>query len=194
MPFVNLTPMEAYYSTIEPLERYALLEALDAEGKEENASRRLLWEKRYPEEKGQRPDKYMQLWMLLEFNKSTGNRFLGARSARKEIRKSLEALEFDTLSRDEKTRELLYQECCQLVRAYIALCREDRTYNSVIMGIVPMKKEQARKKLKTDLYETAVALPKLLKMEEDLSLITQAAAAVYEETFPDEGSLVTEQY
>ena len=52
-----------------------------------------------------------------------------------------------------------------------------------------MNSEQAKEKLKADIYHTAVELPKTLKMEEELGMVTRAAREMYELHFPGEGSL-----
>ena len=69
------------------------------------------------------------------------------------------------------------------------LCATDKSYNTIICGIVTMSQESAKAKLQKDIYETAVRLPKELKMEEELGLITRAAREIYEVQFPGEGGL-----
>ena len=58
-----------------------------------------------------------------------------------------------------------------------------------MFGILKMSSEQAKDKLKADIYHTAVELPQTLKLEEELGMITRAAREMYELHFPGEGSL-----
>ena len=76
-----------------------------------------------------------------------------------------------------------------MVKLYIDLCKTDRSYNSMLAGIITIKKEDVIAKIKKDIYETAVRLPKDLGMEEELSLLTNAAREIYELYFPGEGGM-----
>ena len=85
--------------------------------------------------------------------------------------------------------ELLYRECCHMVKTYMELSESDKAYNSTLFGIMKMSSERAKDKLKADIYDTAVVLPQTLKMEEELGIVTRAAREMYELHFPGEGSL-----
>ena len=76
-----------------------------------------------------------------------------------------------------------------MVKMYMELCETDRSYNSTFCGIVHISKERAREKLKADIIQTAVELPKSIKMEEELGIITRAAREMYEVHFPGEGGI-----
>ena len=82
-----------------------------------------------------------------------------------------------------------YRECCHRVKTYMELSESDKAYNSTLFGILKMSSEQAKDKLKADIYHTAVELPQTLKLEEELGMITRAAREMYELHFPGEGSL-----
>lgn len=186
----------AYYREHDPIKRKNLLEKSIQEGEDpqENAIRKELWELRYSEkaESGQdaRADAFLGLWMTLEFNRDAAKRFFGSKSARKEINKYLTKLKFEEIrGKGELYEELLYRECCHLAKMYMELCETDRTYNSTLCGIMPIKGERAKQKIKLDIYETAVALPPVLKMERELELITKAAKEMYALHFPDEGPI-----
>lgn len=185
-----------YYREADPMKRKALLEqSIEAgEEPEANAIRKELWDLRYegPSELGPktRADGYLGLWMLMEFNRDAGKRIFGGKSARKEIVKSLSKLKFKEIR--EKSvlhEELLYRECCHLVKLYMELSEKDKSYNSVLCGILTMNSEKAKKKLQHDIYETAILLPPSIGMEEELELITKAAREMYEVHFPGEGGI-----
>ncbi len=184
----------AYYREGDALKRKALLEQSIAAGEEPevNSIRKELWEIRYSEtaDQNSRADGYLKLWMALEFNRDAGKRWFGQKSARKEIVKNLDLLKFQEIkARSELHKELLYRECCHLVNLYMNLCAQDKTYNSMICGIMTMNSDSSKAKLKRDIYETAVVLPRELKMEEELGIITEAAREAYREHFPDESRL-----
>lgn len=185
----------AYYRESDPMKRRALLDQAAAEGENtrENEIRREIWEARYHEqgENGGPADGFLKFWMAMEFNRNSGNKwFTGTKGARREITKELNAVKFHEIrEKSSLHEELLYRECCHLVKLYMDLCATDKSYNTIICGIVTMSQESARAKLQKDIYETAVRLPKELKMEEELGLITRAAREIYEVQFPGEGGL-----
>jgi hypothetical protein len=186
----------AYYREQDPMKRRQLLETSIQEGEEpeQNAIRRELWEIRYKEnsevEPGSKADGFLGLWMSMEFNQDAAGRLFGAKSARRELTKQLEKLEFARFQTgDELHQELLYRECCHMVKTYMELCETDKSYNTTLFGILSVSKDKAKEKLKTDVYKTAVALPGAIHMEQELGIITRAAKEMYELHFPGEGSL-----
>ena len=191
--------MEKYYREHEPMIRKKLLmEAIESgEDKEATEIRRELWELRYqdPSELGEdtRADGFLALWMTMEFNRNSGSRFFGWKTAQKEISKVLNKLKFTEIQEKSALhKELLYQECIHLVRTYLMLCETDKSYNSTLFGIVTISSDAKKKKIRRDICETAIELPVNAKMEKELQLITQAAVEVYQEVFPDEDPLVSE--
>lgn len=185
--------IEKYYQELDPMKRLALLEQSIQEGEEPeaNAVRKEIWEIRYQDKSEASPntraDGYLALWMAMEFNKNNGGKLWGAKSARKEITKHLEKMRFRELRAKGPLYELLlYRECCHMVKSYMELCESDRNYNTTLCGIVNIGKERGRKKLQADVYQTAVALPEALMMEEELGIITRAAREMYRVQFEEE--------
>ena len=185
----------ANYREADPMKRKQLLDQSEAAGEEPEANkiRREIWEARYHEkgENGSLADGFLKLWMAMEFNRNSGNRwFTGSRGARKEIGKELAAVKFHEIRQKSGLHEqLLYRECCHLVDLYMNLCSHDKSYNTIICGIITNSKDSAKAKLQKDIYETAVRLPGELNMQEELGLITKAAREIYEIQFPGEGGL-----
>lgn len=189
------TPVIAqYYRESDPLKRKELLDQAIASGedKEANEIRQEIWNARYgiKGEQGNPADGFLRLWMLLEFNRNASKKWFGVKNAVKDIRKELNTINFQELrSKGDLYEELMYRECQHLISLYIELCEKDKTYNSVLLGMMTMKKENATAKLKRDLYETAVCVPRDLGIEEELDLITRAARELYELQFPGEGGM-----
>lgn len=185
-----------YYREHDPMKRKMFLDQSIAAGEDEeaNAVRKELWELRYggPSELGPdtRADGYLALWMAMEYSKDTASKFFGVKRARKEIEKNLDRLKFKELQeKSELHRELLYRECCHMVKTYMELCEKDKTYNTTLFGIVPINEKNAKSKLQGDIYHTAVRLPEEINMQQELEIITRAAREAYEDHFPGEGGL-----
>lgn len=182
-----------YYREIDPKKRKALLEQSIAAGEdpEDNAIRKELWELRYknPSDavKGGLADGYLALWMSMEFNKDADRKLFGYKGARKDIGAHLQRLKFKEFQeKGGKYEELLYRECCHMVTTYMGLCATDKSYNTMLCGLVSIGEEKAKEKLKADIYQTAVALPPSIKMEEELAIVTKAAREMYALQFQDE--------
>ena len=185
-----------YYREADPAKRLALLNMSIEAGEEPelNKIRRELWDIRYQDKSelggDTRADGLIALWMLMAFNRASAKRFMGVRGGRKEILKQLDKMKFQEIRAKGKDYEdMLYRECCHMVKTYMELSESDKAYNSTLFGILKMSSEQAKDKLKADIYHTAVELPQTLKLEEELGMITRAAREMYELHFPGEGSL-----
>lgn len=185
-----------YYREQDPMKRLELLnQSIEAgEEPEANAIRKELWEGRYKDSpqtgKDMKADGYLALWMAMEFNRKAGSGLFGSKGARKEINKKLDELKFQEIrQKGALWEELLYRECRHMVNLYIELCGTDKSYNTTFCGIISISKDKAKKKLQKDIYETAIALPEDIQMQEELGMITRAAREMYEFHFPGEGGL-----
>lgn len=184
-----------YYREKEPMERLKLLEQSIAaeEDPEGNKIRKELWEIRYSDKSevgDTRADGYLGLWMTMEFNRNSGSRFFGTRSAKKEIGKYLTKLKFQEIQeKGGLYQELLYRECCHMVLVYMDLCQTDKSYNTTLCGLIHIKEDSAKSKLQRDIKETAVDLPGALGMEAELGIITRAAREIYRQYYPNEGNI-----
>ena len=184
-----------YYREKEPMERLKLLEQSIAaeEDPEGNKIRKELWEIRYSDksEAGDtRADGYLGLWMTMEFNRNSGSRFFGTRSAKKEIGKYLTKLKFQEIQeKGGLYQERRYRECCHMVLVYMDLCQTDKSYNTTLCGLIHIKEDSAKSKLQRDIRETAVDLPGTLGMESELGIITRAAREIYRQYYPNEGNI-----
>ena len=185
-----------YYKEHDPMKRKMFLDQSIAAGEDEeaNAVRKEIWEIRYggPSELGPdtRADGYLALWMAMEYSKDAAGRMFGGKRARKEVEKNLARMKFKELQeKSELHRELLYRECCHMVKTYMELCEKDKTYNTNLCGIVHISEKSAKNKLQNDIYTTAVAFPEEINMQQELEIITKAAREAYEDHFPGEGGL-----
>ncbi|MBR2259609.1 MAG: hypothetical protein IJ899_20195 [Blautia sp.] len=184
-----------YYRETDPRKRWAILqESIKAEEEpERNKIRQDLYAVRYKRaseaDKAVPADGYLGLWMLLEYNTSSGGLFgFGSRHADKQIRKKLKELEF---SRFEElggdSAELFYREVCHMVRVYMILCQSDHNYNSTIFGMMKMSDDHSANKLRNDIKDVAHKVSTLASSEKELAVVLRAVTEVYEEFFPGEG-------
>ena len=189
------TPIIAqYYRETEPKKRKELLNQAIASGEDQEANeiRREIYEARYKNttNDGGIADGYLKFWMALEFNRNAGHKIFGPGRAQKEILRELDDVKFREIrNKSALHEELLYKECKQLVKFYMDLCEKDKNYNSVLCGLVTIKKDSAVAKLKREIYETTIRLPQELGLEKELDLVSKAAREVYELQFPDEGGM-----
>ena len=97
------------------------------------------------------------------------------------------ALEFGEMLKKRTGLEvIMWDERKHLVKFYMTLCAQDKNYNSILCGLITIKKESSEAKMKRDIYETAIRLPKDLNLEEELALVTKAAHEVYGQEYPAE--------
>ena len=192
------TPLlKKYYHEIEPLKRLKYLEKSIAEGEEPeaNAVRKELWEVRYSEKsqsgvKGDRADGFFRLWMELEFCKGQTKKIFSFGTPTRHLKKILKQLKFAEMQEKSPLhKELMYRECCHLVNSYMELCEKDKTYKSMLCGLLTIKEDDAREKLMNDIHYIGNILPQELKMEEELELIWKAAKEVYQIRFSEEEEL-----
>lgn len=186
----------AFYREADANQRKALLEqSIEAgEDQEANEVRKELWNIRYQEKADHgdnaRADGFLALWMVLEFNRGSGNRLFGTRGIKKELRRHLDKMKQQELrEKGPLYEEILYREWCHAANLYMELAKTDKNYNSVLFGIMSMDKDKAKDKLRRDVWETAVQLPQQLEMEQEFEILTRAAKDMYEVHFPGEGGL-----
>ena len=171
------TPIIAqYYRETEPKKRKQLLDQAIASGEDQEANeiRREIYEARYKNTTN-------------DGGIAAGHKIFGPGKAQKEILKELDDVKFREIrAKSPLHEELLYRECKHLVKFYMTLCAQDKNYNSILCGLITIKKESSEAKMKRDIYETAIRLPKDLNLEEELALVTKAAHEVYGQEYPEE--------
>ncbi len=126
----------------------------------------------------------------MEFNKDSGKRFMGVRGGRKEIMKQLNKMKFQEIcAKGKDYEELLYRECCHMVKTYMELSESDKAYNSTLFGIMKMSSERAKDKLKADIYDTARGASADIEDGRRAWNRHPRRREMYELHFPGEGSL-----
>ena len=86
--------------------------------------------------------------------------------------------------------EDLYQELCNMTRLYLKLCKDDKTYSSIILGLGRMKDASLVQKMARDVFTLAYEIPRQTGLEEDFRLFTKAATDTFFEVYPDDKGLL----
>ncbi len=178
---------DAYYQEREPEVRRAMLEEAERLNltPEDNAIRRQIFERRYPNLKkndAQMYDSFLKVWMEFRFAVENGGFF--QRKLQKNAQKVLEETGY-LLMTTEQEKRMLYQEIRHLGLLYISLCQEDAGYNSVIMGFGHLSDEKLTRKITAEFKSVAIEAPKKLGMTEELSIWTEALTDTIREIFPN---------
>ena len=133
----------------------AIRQELDPEN---DSARQQILKNRYgkKEKNGMMPDRYMQLVLDCVFAANQNRN--SARNA-KRMKKTLEDLGMTAAAEGGKAlRDALEEEIRHAIRLYVAICRQDRHYSSIIFGLGHMSEEALTAKIKSDIDKIAHGL------------------------------------
>ncbi|HUM82322.1 MAG TPA: hypothetical protein PLN48_00895 [Lachnospiraceae bacterium] len=188
---------DSYYNEREAKKRREMLDLALEKGlsPEEDKIRKELFHFRYPEyEKNQgsyTKDAYLASWMVF---RSIGNSLNGFFSFKKknikEVQSELEKMGFAAMEEyGKKGKDFLYLELRHMTTLYFYLCREDKQYGNIILGIGTMGDESLASKAAAEAYEVGFYVPKKLGLEKECLLWSRAVSEGYSIVFPDSGAL-----
>lgn len=184
-----------YSRELDKKKRKEILDAaIEAEGMTPEAEvRSKLWEARY----GQRPkettevDHYIRGWMTMHYLKHASKGMFRKKAASKEKAQIMDDWQVEmALGYGEVGEEALYQELCNMTRLYLKLCKDDKTYSSIILGLGRMKEASLVQKMARDVFTLAYEIPRQTGLEEDFRLFTKAATDTFFEVYPDDKGLL----
>lgn len=178
-----------YYHELLAAKRQKLLEqAIATEGlSPENELRKKLLEARYGKslERGRRVDYFIRGWVTFSMLPGTIS-VRNKKKREKELASVMSDWQFDLANQYGETgKRVLYQEFCNLTLVYIDLCRRDKTYGSVLLGIGRISEDSMVTKIARDIFKVAYEVPKQLEVAEQLRSFTNAATAMVCEKFPE---------
>lgn len=188
-----------YYKEQNPKKRKKILESLlDQNDGEENRMRRELFGLRYggknQRKDGDLADSYIGLWMNMKMLVNSSSGFFGNRSARKELTKAINKLGIRKyMELGGMAKDLLYLEFHHMVTLYITTSMSDRNYSSAFMGMISLKEDQLQGKLIQDVYQVAFVMPRQVNMENEFSVLTQAACDALVDILPDSREILQEK-
>jgi hypothetical protein len=176
-----------YYHELQADKRQKLLdEAIAEEGlSPENELRRKLLDARYGKAlgRGKKVDYFIRGWMTLSMLPS-GSR--NKKRMARDIQSVMDDWKFEMAGQYGETgKRILFQEFCNMVLVYIDLCKKDKTYGAVILGIGRISDESLMMKIARDIYNVAYNIPDEAGISADLKLFTEAATAMVCEAFPE---------
>ena len=130
--------VEQYRCEIEKEDRKEILDkAIAEEGlTEENALRKQYFEWRYEKNKKTEVDRFIRGWMSLAYLDNEIKSMFGKKRIKKAIEDIREDFHMDLAAGyGEMGQRVLYDEFYNTARLYISLCEEDKTYNSILLGL-----------------------------------------------------------
>ncbi len=186
---------ETFYEEIDARTRMHLLDLADEAGltPDENPVRRKILALRYEKADDGKTyaDRFLRVFMELKYVFDSGAHTLFRKSKEKQIRRALETIEYRSYSdADDLTHDLYCNELLHMGRLYINLCRTDKQYGSVILGIGRMKKESLTEKIARDIHTSSIAIPAQYGMTEELKDWSRALQEAFRMMFPASADLL----
>lgn len=183
----------SYMRELDRKKRKAILDqAILEEGlSPENDLRRQLFEARYGLQSGTEVDHFVRGWMsMLYLGNNTRGLFAARRTAREKasIRSDWKMDLAETFGSTGRT--VLYEEFYNLVRLYIDLCRNDRTYSSYLLGLGTMNEGSLAAKIARDIRQTAFVTATEIGENSEFSGLTEAAEEAFADVYPDDVHLL----
>ncbi|MCQ2499870.1 MAG: hypothetical protein MJ117_00825 [Lachnospiraceae bacterium] len=184
-----VTWLDKYYHETEQEDREEILEeGIKEEGlTKENELRQKLWDLRYKPTKKERGkiDHYFQGILTLEALGRKQKSFWNTRFIKNEI-ETLKKVWGIELAEEygEMGQAILKEEMKHLARTYIGICRDDKNFSGMIMGIGKMSKEKLTRKIADQVYQLAVEIPKMHHLEDMVQPFSTALIDVYFEMYP----------
>ena len=186
---------DCYYKERSAVVRKQLLDEADARGltPEDNAFRRELYEIRYlPKrtEDGEPLDSYIKAIFDLRFMAEETEGIFRKLKPEKldKVMNNLGFLKADTQAR----KNLLFMEIYHLGMLYSSLCAEDKTFNSMLLGVGRISEDKQAKKIANEYYRVAYKALDNFGGTEKYALFRQAMVKAYTDMFPDYEELFDE--
>ena len=188
--------VEQYRCEIEKEDRKEILDkAIAEEGlTEENALRKQYFEWRYEKNKKTEVDRFIRGWMSLAYLDNEIKSMFGKKRIKKAIEDIREDFHMDLAAGyGEMGQRVLYDEFYNTARLYISLCEEDKTYNSILLGLGRMKPAKLVAKIAADLYHVSCEIPKEIGMDEELKLFREALTEAFCDTHRKQKNLLLDR-
>ena len=190
--------IEQYRREPEKEDRLEILEkAIAEEGlTEENALRRQFFEARYEENKAKKLkiDHFIRAWMSLAYLDNESKSFFGTKRIEKEITKIRSDFLLDLAKEHGETgQKVLYDEFYNTARLYMSLCEDDKSYNSILLGLGRMKPAKLVAKIAADLYHVSYEIPKTVGMEEELKPFREALTEAFCDAYSKQKHLMLDR-
>lgn len=169
--------LDGYLNTYDIETRLKYLQKGLSESKDEKTLfRKSIFISRYCNKKGELTggDTFLAAWLELKAQlRVIKQPLIGKKLAARNIERTAQELHLtDDLTDWQK--EILQEECSHMVKRYVILCQNDRSYNSRFMGFMAMADDSLRQKLIDDIKAVAFDVPQLADMDKVYAPIQQA--------------------
>ena len=174
-----------YYKETDAKKRRTLLSQAMEQGLEpqENKIRMDLWERRYGRKEG--VDEFLASWINLIYFANVVKKDRISIWHKKEKDQIMRSLCVDMLEEgDEKVKELLYLEICHMLDFYMDICKTDKKYSGLILGLGSMSKDRVREKIALEFYHVCYHVPSAFTQLESFQILRRSALDAYSAKFP----------
>ncbi len=188
--------VEQYRREPEKEDRKEILDkAIAEEGlTEENALRLQFFEARYEENKKVKIDHFIRGWMSLAYVENESNSFFGKNRVKKEIAKIRSDFLLDLAKEHgEMGQRVLYDEFYNTARLYISLCQDDKSYNSILLGLGRMKPAKLIAKIAADLHHVSYEIPEKVGLQEELKPFREALTEAFCDAYNKQKNLLLDR-
>ncbi|MEE8836240.1 MAG: DUF6553 family protein [Eubacteriales bacterium] len=185
-----------YMYELDRKKRKELLDrAIELEGETpENELRRKLYDARYDEIDGQNVDYFIRGWMGLFYLKGTTPNVFTKRKISKTRREIFSDWKMQLMEEyGDVGRDVMYEEFFNTTKLYIDLCKRDKGYNSVLLGLGKIKEDTLTGKIANDIFDIAWQVPRDTGMAEELEVFTRAATDAFCSEFDSDRDLLMNQ-
>lgn len=192
MPQTRAAWPDCYYEEFDPDKRLRLLKEALAAGEgnaAENELRRRLWALRYTRTRRGAPpaDRYIALWLALNYWRKSGLVPRQARNANRELRAFAGALQPEGPA--ELVTELVHRELVHAVRLYLNSCVQG-SYSTVVLGMMRMNRPQLIEKAAREVAEVTRVVPRWAGLASEFAPLAPAAREAFSRVFPDGDDLL----
>ena len=160
--------LDGYLNTYDIETRLKYLQKGLSESKDEKTLfRKSIFISRYCNKKGELTggDTFLAAWLELKAQlRVIKQPLIGKKLAARNIERTAEELLL-TKPMEDWQKEILQDEYLHMVKYYVLLCQNDRSYNSRFMGFMAMADDSLRQKLIDDIKAVAFDVPPLAGMD-----------------------------
>lgn len=176
---------DSYYREIDPKTRLALLDEADKANltPEDNEVRRRLHRMRYSGKNFEK-DLFLKAWLDIQYFAEASDGFIFRRKNPDRFRKIMNSIGVCNLE-DKHYNGLIYEELVHLAMLYITLCEQDRSFNSLMLGLGHLSETSLRKKIRMHIARVAIEIPESYGVADEYIVWRQALTAAFDSACPD---------
>lgn len=180
--------IQYYKETDRSVREQLLQEGIETEGMTPaNELRKKFWDRRYLRQKKdeEKVDHFIKGWVTLRFMENATKGPFSQKRKEKLVREITEDFGFDIAKEAGETgKAMLHMELKNMVKLYVSLCEEDRTYNTILLGFGHMQKDKLERKITRDIYDSVYRIPQDTDTTEIFEPLRKATVEAFIEIYP----------